>query len=148
MLMNNRAEVTPRIFIYGIIVFTLMIGGVAFIMSQFAIDSPSFTSDENFQAFNSTFNKYNDVVEVGTNLSGDIQTSQPNPTLFGVLDSLVNSGWVAIKSLFNTLGFVNTIFGGLTNIFGIPSWIVALLTTLMVVMIAFSIYSLIFQGKT
>ncbi len=140
-------EVTPRLFIYGFIIFTLLIGGGVYIMSEASRIDNNFINNDKFQNFNKTFNRYQEVTETGASLEDSIQDAQPEKSLFGVLDSLINSAWGAIKSFFSTFSFMSDAFTGLSSVFGLPVWISSLITTLIIVMFAFSIYGLIFQGK-
>jgi hypothetical protein len=141
-------EVTPRLFIFGFIIFTLLIMGGITIMSELANKNADFVNNEKFASFNRTFNRYNELIASGEELKASVEDSQPEKSLFGVLDSLINAAWGSIKSFFSTFSFMSDAFGGLTSVFGVPYWVSALITTLIIVMFAFSIYSLIFQGKT
>lgn len=141
------AEVTPRLFIFGFIIFTLLIMGGISIMSEFSKVNPEFINDERFESFNRTFNRYNEVISSGEDLQASIEDANPEKSVFGVLDSLINSAWGTLKSFFSTFSFMSDAFEGLTSVFGVPYWVSALITTLIVVMLAFAIYSLIFQGK-
>jgi uncharacterized membrane protein len=148
MIFNNKlGEITPRNFIFGFIIFTLIIISGITILTEYNNVKPGIVNDDRFRAFNETFNKYSDVISSGDNLQSGIEDSNPEKSIFGVLDSLINSAWGTLKSFFSTFSFMSTAFGGISVVFGIPSWVSALITTMILVMIAFSIYSLIFQGK-
>lgn len=141
------AEVTPRLFIYGFIIFTLLIGSGVYIMSEFSREDSNFINNDKFKSFNRTFNRYQEITDTGEELEASITDAEPERSLFGVLDSLINSAWGAIKSFFSTFSFMSDAFTGISSVFGLPTWISALITTLIIVMFAFSIYGLIFQGK-
>lgn len=144
----KKGEVTPRLFIYGFIIFTLLVVGGITIMTSFSAVDSDFINDERFVSFNRTFNQYDEVIDTGEYLNRSIAGAEPEKSLFGVLDSLINSAWGTIKSFFSTFAFMSSAFNGMNAVFGIPTWVGALITTLIIVMFAFSIYSLIFQGKT
>ena len=142
------AAVTPRLFVFGFIIFTLLIMGGISIMSEMNRENPSFINDNKFIGFNKTFNKYNELIEASEKLESSIEGAKADKGIFGVLDSLIQSAWGTIKSFFSTFDFVKTAFGGLSSVFGIPYWVSSLITSLVTILFVFSIYSLIFQGKT
>jgi len=145
---GRLGEVTPRNLIYGFIIFTMVIlGGIGW-MSGFAVHSPSFINNDKFKAFNNTFNKYNALDGNVTSMRDNLANSQANTGVFGMLDSLVNVAWNSLKTIFTTFSFMLTAFTGISAVFGLPVWVGALVATMAVVMIVFSLYSLIFQGKT
>ena len=117
-------------------------------MSQFSSTNPDFINDPKFTSFNRTFNRYSEMVGAGQTLNTSVAGAVPEKSVFGVLDSLINSAWGAIKSFFSTFSFMGDAFKGISSVFGIPNFVTELIITLIIVMFAFSIYSLIFQGKT
>jgi len=145
---SKRAEVTPRLYIYGIIMFMLMVSGGVFILGSFASVNPDFVNNEAFAGFNRSFNRVSDVNTASAGLRSSIEGSSEEWGLFGVLNALIKSVWGAIKNIFSSFDFMLVALGGMSSVFGVPSWIVGLLTSLIVVMLAFSIYSLVFQGKS
>jgi hypothetical protein len=141
-------EVTPRNLIYGFIIFTMVIlGGIGF-MSGFAVHSPTFINNDKFKSFNDTFNQYGALEGNVSNMKDNLANSRANTGVFGMLDGLINVAWNSLKTIFTTFSFITTAFTGISSVFGLPVWVGALVTTMAVVMIVFSLYSLIFQGKT
>lgn len=141
------ADVTPRGYIVGIVLFTLVIASGVAMIAEFTESDPSYGNPDDLQQFNSTFNVINDITdEVGT-LESNIENADTDFGTFGVLNSLINSGWQTIKLLVGGLGFMNTALYGLSTFFGIPAFIIGLVTLLVSIVIVFALYSAIFQTK-
>ena len=141
-------EVTPRMYIFGIIMFTLVIYSGLYIMGSFAENNPSYINSDKFSGFNRSFNKVAELNTATDSLKYSITDSTEEYGVFGVINSLIKSVWSAFKNIFTTFGFMIDALTGLTSVFGVPSAIVGLLTSLVVIMLVFSIYSLVFAGRT
>jgi len=139
------AEILPRHYIIGIVMFTFMIVGGVSIFSIYGNSEPSFIQDEQFQDFNNSFNVVNDITKQVDDLEQSITEADTDFGLFGVLNALISSAWQALKLLFTSLSFMDGVFAGLTAVFGIPGWIPALIGVLVTVVLIFSIFSAIFQ---
>jgi hypothetical protein len=141
------AEILPRHYIIGIIMFTFfVVGGIA-LMTEFSQDDPTFLDNDKYSTFNTTFNKYDQVTTNVNSLRSNIEDADVDYGAFGVLNSLISSGWNTLKLLFTTFSFMNGVFIGLYTIFGVPVWIPALIILLITVVISFAIYSAIFQRE-
>jgi hypothetical protein len=140
-------EILPRHYIIGIIMFTFFIVGGIAIMTEFSQDDPTFLDNDKYSTFNSTFNKYDQVTRNVNSLRTNIEDADVDYGTFGVLNSLISSGWNTLKLLFTTFSFMNGVFTGLYTIFGVPVWIPALIILLVTVVICFAIYSAIFQRE-
>jgi len=139
------AEILPRHYIIGIILFTLfIIGGIAMIGEFRTVDS-SFVDNNKFASFNNTFNVYDDVTTEVGGLKGNIENADTDFGLFGVLNSLISSAWQTLRLLFTSFGFMDAVFNGLEGFLGVPGWVGALLILLVTVLLVFAIYSAIFQ---
>ena len=126
----------------------VIVGGVALIAYFRAIDD-SFVDDERYTNFNRTFNVYEDVTEVTNTTKTNIENmEEANFGLLGVLGSLYNQAWQFLRLLITSLSFMGTALLGLTSIFGVPAWVVALISAIIVTLIGFAIFSIIFQRKT
>jgi hypothetical protein len=141
------ANATPRTYIYGLIVFTLIIVGGISMYASFAAYSPAMTSNTKYGTFNSTFNRYNDLNSSVAGLSDSVTNAQSEIGVFGVLNGLINTAWNGLKFIFTSFGFVGDIGAGLTNVFGVPAWIPSLLILGITVMLVFTIWSAIFQSE-
>lgn len=139
------AEILPRHYIIGIIMFTFFIVGGVSLLSIFNDSNPTFTSDDKFTEFNQSFNVLDDVTDQVDSLEGSITEADTDFGLFGVLNALISSAWQALKLLFSSLSFMDNVFGGLASIFGVPTWIPAIVILIITVVLAFAIFSAIFQ---
>lgn len=138
------ADIKPRNYITGIILFMFFIVAGVSLVGIFRDVDPNFANDQRFNDFNKTFSKLDDLNAGIAGIGGSITDTDPEPGVFGVINSLISSAWNALRTLFSSFGFMNDIFAGLSTIFGIPLWITGILSLLVTVMIAFSIYVLIF----
>lgn len=133
------AQVQPRTYIIGIIIFCLFIVGGVSLLASFGVNSTQVTD------FNTTFDKMNDVTDVTSDLRGSIENADTDFGAFGVLNSLISSAWQSLRLLFTSLGFMEDAYTGLNTFFGVPAWIPALLGSIVIVIIAFAIFGAIFQ---
>lgn len=140
-------EATPKSYLYGAILFSLVIISIVSILTSFDQSEGGHISNEaSFSNFNKSFNIY-DSLDTGTR---GIQASITNASskqygVFGVLNSLINTAWQALKNLFDTFGAIPQAIKGLSAIFSIPTWMTAGIGLLIIVMIAFSIWGAILQ---
>lgn len=140
-------DALPRHYVMGIILFTfIVVGGVSMLSTMNTYNS-GFTDDSRFESFNLTFNKMSDVqTEVGDLQSG-IEETSADPGAFGFLNALIGSGWNTMQLMFSSFSFMNGVFNGLETVFGLPPFIPTLIGLMITVLIAFAIYSAIFQTK-
>jgi len=134
-----------RNYIIGIIIFVFFIVGGLAMMGILYKDKASITGDESYTQFNKTFNKLDQVTDKVEGLQSSIEDAEPEQGLFGVLNSLISTAWNSLKLVFTSFGFMNGVFSGMYAIFGVPSWIPALIMLIVVVIIAFEIWRAIFQ---
>lgn len=143
----KRGAVLPSQYIIGIILFTfVMVAGVAFLAEMNSVD-PTFTDDPKMEQFNDTFNKMSDVTSNVDSLQSNIEDADTDFGTFGVLNSLISSGWQTLKLLFSSFSFMDSAYAGLSTFFGLPAWIPLFIGMLVTVMLAFAIYAAIFQRE-
>jgi len=132
-------------YVIGIVLFVLVItGGVAMLGMFKEVDS-SFANDAVYSDFNETFNVYSDVSNSVANLEAGVTNSTPLFEKFGVINSLIGSAWNSLKLSVTSFKFMNSVFGGLTTIFGVPAWIPALIILIVSVIFVFNIFGLVFN---
>lgn len=140
------ADATPRTYIYGIILFTLItVSGVSF-MAILGAENPAMTSGK-YVVFNDSMNKLSDITTQVDSLDDGIQNASTDFGAFGVLNALISSAWQTLKLLGSSLGFMSEAYVAMSALFGVPAWIPALVALLIVTMIIFTIYSAIFQQE-
>lgn len=137
------ANITPRHYIYGVIIMMFFIVGGMGILSEFQSADVGFDTTK-IGEFNRTFNKLDDVqTQVGA-IESSFETD-PEWGLFGALNALIKGAWNTFALMFTSWSFMSSVFNGLESVFGIPGWIPTIIGLFITVTIAFGIYSLIFQ---
>ena len=139
------SDVLPRHYIIGIIMFTFFIVGGVSMLSMMSSDGAMFAGDAQLQQFNNTFNIQQDISSSVTDLETSVTGADLDPGPFGMLNALISSSWTSLRLLFSSFGFMNSVFVGLSTVFGIPSWIPALIVLIVTVVIVFAIFGAIFQ---
>jgi len=138
----------PRHYIFGLLIFTFFIVGGVSIISLFQDVNPDFIDQEKFTTFNDTFNVMPDLVTEVGNIQDGIENADTNFGVFGVLNSLISSAWQSLRLLFQSFSFMTTAYRGLSTLFGVPTWVPTLIGLFVTVLIAFAIFSVIFQRDT
>jgi len=137
---------SPKDYIIGIIVFTfIIVGGISILGTLNHGSGGIISQDSRYNAFNTTFNKYDNVTTQVQDIRSNIVNADTDFGVFGVLNSLIATTWQGIKLLFSSFGFMDGVFGGLSTMFGIPAWVGGLLILMVVTMIAFAIWAAILQ---
>lgn len=134
-------------YIVGIILFVLVIVSGISMVTIYAAQKSSMATSDYTADFNSTFNKYQDINETLYSMSDSIQNAETDAGLFGVLNALINSAYQYLRLMFQSLGFMNDAFRGLTAFFGVSPFISGTLILLVITVIGFAIYSAIFQRE-
>lgn len=140
-------ETLPRHYITGIIIFTFFIVGGVSMISILGDSDATLTQDTKFQRFNQSFNVMGDVSSSVGDLESGITEADTDFGTFGVLNALISSAWQSVRLLFSSFGFMTGVWSGMSELFGVPAWVAGLIALLVTVMIAFAIYTLIFQRE-
>lgn len=143
----KMTEILPRHYIIGILMFTFIIVGGVSMFGEFRSVYPSFGTDDEYDQFNRSFNKLTEVTIQINKLESNINSTDPEPGLFGFLNSLISSAWNTIKLLFSSFDFMDEAFEGLYTMFGVPKWVGNIIMSLITVIISFAIYTAIFQRE-
>lgn len=141
------AEILPRHYLYASIMFVFFMVSGLVVIAEFNNDYPEFTNNEQYKEFNDSVYKMNEIENQVNRLESQIRTSEPDPGVFGVLNSLIQSSWQVLKLLFQSFSFIVTAFQEMSAVFGIPVWIAGTLTLLLVVVVTLGILSVIFQKE-
>jgi hypothetical protein len=138
------ADMQPRDYLVGILLFTLFITGGVTLIDMFYAQDSNFVDPDKYEAFNQTFNVKNDVDEAVSDIRDSIVTQNlPAPVAF--IATMFLTAFQALMALFTSLGFMTAVFNGLYYVFGIPLWVSSILISLVTIMIVFSIISAILQ---
>jgi len=139
-------NISPKDYIIGVIIFTFMItGGIWLLSSLNSSTGGVLSADARYDSFNKTFNVYENVTTQVQGIRSNIENSDSELGGFGALNALINSAWNGVQFLFSSFGFMDSVFIGISSVFGLPSWIGGLLILLVVTIIAFAIWAAIFQ---
>jgi hypothetical protein len=138
------ADITPRMYVYGVIMMMFFIVGGMAMLSIMQESDASFDADSRSGEFNRTFNKLANVETEVSSIESSFQTD-PEWGVFGGLNALIKGTWNTFSLMFSSWSFMDGVFQGLESFFGVPGWISSIIMLLITVTIAFAIYSLIFQ---
>lgn len=134
-------------YLIGMIMFTFfMYGGITLLNSlraepEYLIDA---TKIDSFSAAGEKYDQLNSTLE---GLSSGILGAVPDPGIFGVLNSIIQTAWSVMVGLPTLFSFMNAAYIDIANFFGIPVWIPSILLLVLVVIILFTILSAIFQTE-
>ena len=141
-------RVLIRDYVIGAIIFTMLIVGGISIISELLNNNPEgYTNNETEQlvVFDSTFNKYVELKNSTDNLQEGVMTNEGTGIL-GTLDALIQGSWVTLKNTFTTFAFMSKIFTSLHSFFPfIPEWVSTFIVLIVTTMIAYVIFSAIYQ---
>lgn len=143
--MNKKGQVLVRHYLIGIVIFTLMVMGGVGLIGEFRKTDSNFV-DSRFESFNQTFNTYDDITSQVANMRGNIEGSnaEGGNQVLGYLNNLINMAWSSIRLWFGNFTFMNSVFMGLSTMFGVPVWIISLTLLLISILFIFAIYTAIF----
>jgi len=140
-------DVKPSDYIMGIVMFVFMIvAGMAWFAEFNAEDSTMLDSDK-YAEFEESFDVVDDVTTQVEEIEESISGADSDFGLFGVLNALVKSAWQSLKLLFSSFEFMDDVYSGSQTVFGVPTFVATMVGLIITVIIAFGIYSLIFQGE-
>ena len=132
-------------FIIGICIFVFIITAGMTMISTVATENPAITNDPRYSVYNTSFNKLQNISDMSDSIQESITDASTDFGVFGVINSLINSAWHSLKLTFNSITFFTDSLQSLTSLFGIPSFVIVIITSIITIMIGFGIYSLIFQ---
>jgi hypothetical protein len=134
---------TIRHLVYGIIVFLIVVGvGIQF-MAESKITSYA-DKPYKYQEFNQSFNKISKVNNFTIQTNRTLSSKPISFGDFGALNDLINTGWGYIKSGWTSVSAVSDVLTATSQMFGVPRFVVVLLTSAILTLIIFTILSAIF----
>ena len=143
------AEILPRHYLIAIIGFVFFSLTSLYLINSMVEDKADYLNvnevDE-FEKFNESFNRLDDINESVSAIQSSIQNAKTNFGIFGVLNSLINSAWNALRLLFSSLDFMNSTFNALTTTFGVPGYVPILIGLFFAIIIGFGIFKMIFKA--
>jgi len=131
-------------YIIGIVIFTLvMVGGISLI-GMMGDANPSMVAGDKYIEFNATANQL-DKVTTSINSIGDSLDVDPENSAVGWLSALAGASWKTLSSIPTLFTFMITAYGNICDFLGIPGWIPALLSGVIIIIIIFAIIGAILQ---
>lgn len=139
------AEFSISQFTISIILATIIIiGGVGLLSAAYSTH-PDATSQAEIGALNTTFYKYDQIQSSAQELKNSITgTNQSSSGSMSAIDSLISGSWNSIKLFYSSFSFVFTFFDGLATMAMVPSWIIGLITAIIIILVGYAVYSLVF----
>lgn len=135
----------PSKYLIGILIFSLIITSGVFLIGLLHNENPDFVDSERYTDFNRTFNKLDDATSTVDSMESGIENADTDFGAFGVLNSLISTGWNSLKLMLTSLSFMHGVFNGLYTFFGVPPWVGSSIIALTTLVIIFAIFSAIFQ---
>lgn len=134
------AETTARQLVISALIFTALISGSFIWISNFA------STDSDFQEYNVTFQKFNNIKTQSDAMQKIMsEDAEPSSGVLGILNGLIESSWGAISLIWDSIATMGTLLSDLTDTFGIPVWFSGLLIAIIGISIAFAIMAAIFK---
>ena len=149
-------DIRPRHYFYIMLIVSLAGMAMLSFVNSMVVNGDIDLSDDQvvkYSTFNRSVSKFdrlqNDVNELKTrsNSSGTTWFDIDN---LGVLGSLVKSSWNALTFMWSGPALLSDMLIGEDNVFtllGLPKWIGSVIVSLVVVMFAFAIFTVIFQRE-
>lgn len=140
-------QVKPSDYIIGLILFMLVVLGGIGMINEFRGHDASFVDEDKYDQFNRSFNQMDKLEGNVTALKDNIVEDNPDFGAFSVLGSVIQVGWNSLVLLLDSFSFMDDVFNGISEIFGIPAFVSTLLILLVIIIIVFAIFSAIFQRE-
>lgn len=140
----------PSNYIIGVIVFIFFIVGGVTIMAEFRSFKPTFASDESFDSFNDTFNRYTELNQSISGIRSQYLNDEPQWGVLGAVGALAVTAYNTLRLIPTSFGFVDSMIMGIsdTTSLHIPVFIPTLLILGIVVFLVFSIISALLNVDT
>jgi hypothetical protein len=133
-------------YMIGLVLFVVVITGGIFTMISLHSSNPALDSSR-IEAFNTTFNKADNITTAVNDISSSITNAGDKPGALGWFNVLFGSAWQGLKVLFSSLGFVKGLILAVAEIFSVPPAIALLITLLPIIIIVFAIWGAIIQAQ-
>ena len=147
------AEHTPRdLMIAGIVFVFFIVSGISLI-TLYNAELGAVMDDDMLEDFK-VFNRSSDLASANSSFTHSLDrleeaANEDNPIFaaFGVAGALLEGAWATMSNLVDSFGFITTAIGNLDDVFGVPTFLIGILSMLVTTIILFMIYTLIFAKK-
>ena len=127
-------------YVIGIIIFTIIIGGGAFVLNDFLTSDTAIDPNGAISQFNSSLYKSSEVTTAVDSQGDSLDVDEGGDNWLNVL---LGSTFGGLKTIGATLGFMDSVSNEAGNMLGIPLFIIGLLALIATVIIIFAIYTVI-----
>lgn len=115
-----------------------VIGGVGMISAFHSADPDTYPNTVEYTSFNSTFAKLDSMQSKSQAQMNAITNSTSESGTFGVVGGVINIMWTQLKQIPTTFGLMFDIILS-TSAYGVPGWVIALVTTILVTTLVFAL---------
>lgn len=130
----------------GTVMFIIIITTGVFMLGSFRTDDSTLDSTNQIDKFNSTLDKTQEITSSVNDIKSSVDSvTQEKVGPLGWIEALVGSAYSSLKAIGGTLSFIGVAIEGTAGLFGIPSFILVLLSLIIVILIGFAIWSAIFK---
>ena len=144
--MKQKGTINISTLIIAFAIFSLITGLGISMVKEVRDVVPSSFNESDLNDFNDTFNKIDDFEEQGESLETRLTSDERNDFgVFGALNDLIKTAWFTIKNTFSSFDFISTMITGISSRFGVPSFVPAILVTIIIFIIGYNIIGLIFN---
>lgn len=144
--MKQKGTINISTLIIAFAIFSLVTGLGISMVKEVRDVVPSSFNESDLNDFNDTFNKIDDFEEQGESLETRLTSDERNDFgVFGALNDLIKTAWFTIKNTFSSFDFISTMITGISSRFGVPSFVPAILVTIIIFIIGYNIIGLIFN---
>ena len=138
-----------RHYIIGLIIFSMVITGSVALIFNFQAEDGDFINSSDIRQLNKSFNVISELeTEIGTIQEGVEGSRVEDESIIGriisAMDMFIVSVWSGIKLMGTSVSFV-TIFTAIPKFLGVPVWVGASISLIIVTFIIFVIISLMFK---
>jgi hypothetical protein len=146
------SETPIRDIIIGAILFSAVIAGSLGLFSLVAANKPGFYGTNDMEGFNASFNKMIEIDAQVQELKGAVTGNNTAESTIleklGVIGTIYNIIWNGIKTVFTSFDFVLTLIPAAMAYIAVPGWAILAVSSILAVMILFTIISLVFNKDT
>lgn len=136
----------PKTYLLGIAGFMFILVAGGFILAS-TYGYGNSVNQQDYRTFNKTFNRLNEFQSDVSTIEGSVKSNNATGLAgdLGLVNGFISQSWNSLKLLLTSFTFVGEIVVGLSTFFGIPAFVGAIISTVMVIIVVFGIIYLIFQ---
>jgi CHASE3 domain sensor protein len=132
---------TIQNYIIGIVLFMLIIGGGVYMFGSFVTYDTSIDSNGSINNFNSKLNLASNITTTVNQMTDNVNSVSAEDTgVLGWINALIGSAYDGIKSIGQSIGFMGNAMAETGSMFGIPSFIIALVSLIILILLVFAIW--------